>query len=272
MSALDCARSFLFFPGGDDRKLRRACAIGADAIVYDLEDGVGETMKDTARDGLPTFFEAASRATKLVRVNSLGSSHALADLAALAALPTLPIVVPKAEDFDSLKLGRPVIALIETAAGVANAWRIASLSNVVALALGTADLSTQLGLHPDPDGRPLLLARSTLVLASAAAAIRPPVDGPCLSVAGADELRKEAEIARSLGLHGKICIHPSQIEVVHRVFAPSDQEREWATGVLDAWNRRDAASAVTVSGGTLVDRPVVMRARRIMDLSERSVR
>jgi citrate lyase subunit beta/citryl-CoA lyase len=164
-----------------------------------------------------------------------------------------------------------VIAIIETAAGVRAAYETAVAPRVAALLLGAVDLGAELGLEPRADGLEVLYARSQLVVDSAAAGIRPPFDIVHLDVRDDAGLEAECRLARSLGFRGKGCIHPAQIDIVNRVFAPSDAELEWARDVVEAFEREEAdGRGVFALDGEMVDLPVVERARRILAEGERS--
>ena len=272
LAKLTSARSFLIFPGDDDRKRDRALASGADAVVLDLEDGVAGAAKDGARSRVQAFAAAPGSPARLVRVNDPSGEAGAADLDAVAALEDVAVVVPKAslETVEAAaKTGRPLVALVEDAAGIRDAYELAGHPAVVALAVGSADLSAALGLVPTGDGTELLVVRSQLVIASAAAGIRPPVDGPCLDVRDPAALEREARLARGLGLRGKICIHPTQVVGVHQAFAPTLEEVEHAQRVVATWEGILAeGGAVGVVDGMLVDLPVVVRARAVIEASE----
>jgi citrate lyase beta subunit len=271
-STLHRIRSLLFAPGSDERKLARALESEADAVIADLEDAVAPGEKDAARALVRrTLGGTASRALRTVRVNGLGSEHFTADLEAIRGLPLDGIVLPKASPgaVDALgPEGPPVLALIETATGLRAAFEIASRPRVAALVLGAADLGAELGLEARPDGLELLHARSTLVVDSAAAGIRSPIDVVFLDTRDADGLERETRLARSLGFGGKACIHPAQVPVVNGVFAPSEDELAWAESVLDAYENgvREGRGAVSLAG-EMVDVAVVERARRLIALS-----
>ena len=196
------------------------------------------------------------------------------DLATVASLGAVAIVVPKASlaAVDAAAgAAKPIVALVEDATGVRDAYALAEHPSVVALALGSADLRAGLGLAPLADGSELLVVRSQVVLASAAARIRPPVDGPCLDIRDPLLLTAEATQARALGLRGKLCIHPDQVDGVHRAFAPGVAELERAHRVVAAWEAiRAEGGAVGVVDGSMVDLPVVLQARAVIDASERS--
>lgn len=274
LAKLNSSRSFLIFPGDDDHKRARALASGADAVVLDLEDGVAPDAKADARTRLQAFAAAPREPVRLVRVNDPSDAIGVADLAAVAGLEDVAVVVPKDRPATvevAAGTGRPLVALVEDAAGVRDAYELAAHPAVVALAIGSADLTASLGLVPTGDGTELLLVRSQLVIASAAAGVRPPIDGPCLDVHDPIALEREARLARGLGLRGKLCIHPGQVAGVHVAFAPTHEEVERARRVVAGWEEILAGGgAVGVVDGMLVDLPVVERARAVIDSSEGS--
>jgi citrate lyase beta subunit len=275
MSSLASARSLLFVPGNDGHKLEKALSAGADAVVADLEDAVPAGEKDTAR-GLVAERLAQGRTESLVavRVNAAGTPFWDDDQRALAALPLDVLVVPKATPDAVAELpreGPPVVAIVESAGGLKRAHETASAPRVAALALGAVDLGLELGLEPRPDGQEVLFARSQLVLDSAAAGIRAPFDLVHLDTRDADGLERECRLARSLGFRGKLCIHPAQIEIVNRVFSPSEGELECARRVVDVYERGAAEGRGAVAlDGEMVDLPVVERARQVLAQAERS--
>jgi citrate lyase subunit beta/citryl-CoA lyase len=269
---LRLVRSFLFAPGDDERKLTNALASDADAVIADLEDGVGRDHKDDARACVSRVFAETprGRALRLIRVNP-GDDN---DLLLGVELELDAIVLPKATPESVASLGLelpPVLALVETAAGIRSAEVIASDPRVVALMLGSLDLAAELGLPRDADSPTLTYAAAKLVLDSAAAGIAAPVDGVFADTRDADGLAAEIERARRIGFRGKACIHPGQIAAVNRGFGSSPEEVTWARSALDAFERAEASgTAVASLEGEMVDLPVVLRARRILELADRS--
>src|SRR5207244_1939685 len=149
--------------------------------------------------------------------------------------------------------------------GVRHAYEIASAPRVQALIFGAVDLGTGLGLEPRPDGQEILYARSKVVVDSAAAGIRPPIDVVHLDIHDDEGLEAECRLARSLGFRGKACIHPRQVPIVNSVFAPSDAELAWARQVIDAYEQAESEGrGVLALNGAMVDLPVVERARRVL--------
>jgi citrate lyase beta subunit len=270
------ARSLLFAPGNDERKLEEALAAGADAVVADLEDAVPAAEKEAARTvARRVLGDAATASLVAMRVNAAGTEYWGADLQAVADLELDALVLPKATPEAVGALGPdgpPVVAIVETALGVRHAYETARLPRVAALVLGAVDLGLELGLEPRADGQEVLYARSRLVLESAAAGLRSPFDLVHVDTRDDEGLEAEARLARSLGFRGKACIHPAQVAIVNRVFSPTGEERERARRVVEAYERglADGRGAVALDG-EMIDLPVVERARRILAETERSV-
>lgn len=219
--------------------------------------------------------EPAPGPARAVRVNGVGSEWFEDDVAAIAGLPLAALVLPKATPQSVAALGAagpPVIALVETAQGLRLSFETAAVRRVESLALGAVDLGLELGLEPRADGQEVLFARSKLVLDSAAAGIRGPFDLVHVDVHDAPGLEAECRLARSLGLRGKSCIHPSQLEIVNTVFAPSDAELERAQRIVVAYEQGAAQGRGAVAlDGEMIDLPVVERARRLLADAKRSV-
>jgi len=259
--------------------LRRALESDADAVVADLEDAVASAAKAAARELVRDVLGARARESGgplvLVRPNGAGTAFFADDLDAVSALAPDAIVLPKAvpQTLDALgSEGPPVTAIVETAHGVRHAYDVASAPRVAALLLGAVDLGAEIGLESRPDGLEILYARSKVVLESAAAGVRPPFDIVHLDVDDDEGLEAECRLARSLGFRGKACIHPAQVPIVNRVFAPSEADIEWARKVIEAYEQAESEGrGVLALNGAMVDLPVVERARRILAEAEREV-
>jgi citrate lyase beta subunit len=275
MPTLAAARSFLFAPGHDERKLRKALASGADVVVVDLEDAVSVERKDAAREVVRSVLaDDASLGLVAIRVNGAHTAFFAADVELADELRPDVLVLPKAtpEAVDALGAdGPPVVAIVETADGLRHAYEVASLPRVEALVVGTVDLGVELRLEQRVDGLEILFARSKVVLDSAAARIRAPIDRVWTDVRDGDGLEADTEFARSLGFRGKACIHPDQVEIVNRVFTPSDEELLQARRVVEAYEQAvGEGEGVTALDGEMIDLPVVERARQVLALAERS--
>ena len=212
MAVLDGVRSYLFVPASDPRRVDKALASAAHAVVLDLEDAVAPEAKEEARAVVAEKLRTRrANGIQLVRTNGLETPHGRPDFAALDGLAVDAIMIPKAEPQPLLALGPsgpPVIALIETARGLRRAHEVATrIPRVVALMLGNVDLAAELGATPGPDGRELLFARSALVVDSIAAGLGGPIDGPCTAIDDDDALRTEARRGEGARLRGE-GVHP----------------------------------------------------------------
>lgn len=257
-------RAPLFVPANRPDRFAKAAASGADAVILDLEDAVPAGAKEAARAALATDF---TDLPVIVRVNALGTPWHDADVAAVSALRVTAVILPKAEEAGHVAsvaatLGHQLVALVESARGLANARAIAAAEGVRRLAFGSVDFCADLGCAHLQDL--LLPARSELVLASRLAGIDAPLDGVTVQLDDLALVRKEAAHARDLGMTGKLCIHPRQIAQVKRAFAPGEAEADWARRVLASGD-----GAVSVDGA-MVDEPVRIRARAILARLERT--
>lgn len=274
--SIDRVRSLLFAPGSDERKLHGSLAAGADAVIWDLEDGVAPAEKAAARSRVASLLvgDAPPPTLRLVRINGHGTAEQAADVEALAGLRFDGIVLPKAttEAVSALELGDiPLLALVESAAGLRDATELATSGRVDALLFGALDLAAELRLEPLSDAQELLSYRAQLVLSSALGGLAGPFDSPSVHIHDTDALHDDCRRARGLGFRGKACIHPAQVPVVHAAFAPTAAEIAWAREVVDAFEAAEASGAgVALAAGQMIDRPVVDRARRLLGDAERS--
>jgi citrate lyase subunit beta/citryl-CoA lyase len=259
MTAVD--RALLFVPGDRPDRFDKACASGADAVIVDLEDAVAPDAKAHARNAVGRWLTAERRVW--LRINACSTSWFRDDLALARHPGVTGVVLPKAETVNDLRhlAGIRVIALIESARGMANLDAIAGSTDVVRLAFGSIDFAVDVGIPGE--GEALLFFRSRLVLASRLFGLAAPIDGVTVAIDDAAALRADTQRARSLGFGGKLCIHPRQIGIVREIFAPTAAEVAWAERVIAA---ADAARGAAVAvDGAMVDRPVVMRARAILE-------
>jgi citrate lyase subunit beta / citryl-CoA lyase len=280
------ARSLLFVPGNRERFLEKALGLPADAILLDLEDGVPIAEKTVAREMIGAWSDRFGRPT-WVRVNGVESGLLEADLAALVAAPGLAgIMLPKTEDRALLEdldatlrrlegeQGRPgpglaVIAQIESALGVLSAYAIASAPRVASLCLGGAregDLQTDLGADWSIDGPELLYARQHVLLAARAARISWPLDGVFGDVSDSSGFQRDTTLSRRLGYRGRTVIHPGQIDLANRLYAPSERELADARRVVAAFEEAEGQGrATTTVDGRLIDYAMVRRAQTILE-------
>jgi citrate lyase subunit beta/citryl-CoA lyase len=261
-------RTFLFAPGNHPRRVEKALALGADAVILDLEDAVAPQAKAEARAQVARWL-TPQRAV-VIRINAPSTVWFAEDLALCAMAGVAAVMVPKAEhvaDLDriaTVAVGRAILPLIETAAGFDNARALAAADSVQRLVFGSIDFQADLGIAGEDDA--LLYFRSQLVLVSRLADRAAPVDGVSTALDEPDVLERDTARARRLGFGAKLCIHPRQVEAVNRGFSPTEDELAWARRVIEAAAR--ARGAAVALDGKMVDRPVILRAQAMVDEAE----
>jgi citrate lyase beta subunit len=269
------ALTYLFVPASEERKVTKALASDADAVILDLEDGVTESEKPSARrllrDGLADWC-GSTRAAVWVRVNG-SDPHLTEDIASVDWARVAGAVLPMAEASAPLQRLRDagaarLLPLIETAAGFDALQDLASIDGVDRFAIGTYDLALDLGLLAvsDPDDVELIWQlRGNLVLKSRQLELPPPIDGVYGRIDDDVGLRAVCERARRFGFSGKFLIHPRQIAIARETFAPSVDELQFARAIVAAY---DAAAGVGRGAirirGRMIDRPMVVRARALL--------
>ena len=262
------ARSWLFVPATRPDRFAKAAASGADRVILDLEDAVAPDEKADARRGLMTATIPRD-VPVYVRVNSALTPWFEEDLGVARTLAIRGVLLPKADSAAHVERALAVIApeqvvvpIIETAAGLWNVLEVARCPRVERLVFGALDFTLDTGIH-DADGA-FDAVRSRIVVASKVAGIAAPVDLVTLAIDDQEQLRRHAARSRSFGFGGKLCIHPKQIPITNDAFRPSDEEVAWARAVLDELSSRPE-DAVFVHRGELVDRPVIQRAKQIIE-------
>ena len=288
-------RSMLFVPGDSERKLAKAKAVPADALIVDLEDSVETARKEAARELAVEFLHERSsiRARTLwVRINGVGDRNFAADAWASVRAEADGIVLPKprsvadvlalAEQLDALeaRMNRPIGATkilpiaTETPAGVFALRDYANAGpRLAALTWGAEDLSAALGASTAVDEHgawlpPYELARSLCLLAAGAAEV-PAIDTVHTDVHDLDGLRRSALAAQRDGFAGKLAIHPEQVAVLNQAFQPTAEAIAAAQAVVTAFAAAGGAGVVAF-GGKMLDRPHLTRARRVLALAARS--
>ncbi len=283
-------RSLLFVPADDAKKLDKAMACGADALIVDLEDSIPAQGKAQARMRAAAFIgeagKAAHRPRLLVRINGFATGLADADLDAVVPARPDTIMLPKAEGGPDVVRADAKLSAREAIAGLPDgSIRIVAIATETATALflagtyggasarlegltwGAEDLSAELGAEAnrDGDGRfldPYRLARA-LCLAGAAAARVQAIDTVAVDFRNAAALRQESEEARRDGFTGKMAIHPAQVPVINEVFTPSAVAVAEARAVIAAFEANPDRGTVGIDG-VMYDRPHLERARQLL--------
>ncbi|MCL3862354.1 CoA ester lyase [Actinotalea sp. K2] len=268
MTGFTMGPALLFCPADRPDRFGKA-ARRADAVILDLEDAVAPHDKAAAREAL--VASALDPDRTVVRVNQVGSPELAQDLAALATTGYRTVMLPKtgsAQHVDVVSGALPgvtVVALVETATGVAQAAQIAAAPAVVALMWGAEDLVASLGgtssRHPDGRYRDVARHARASVLLAARAQSKGAVDAVHLDITDLEGLAAEVGDARASGFTATACIHPSHVQVIRAGYRPDQEEVDWARAVLDA---ADGQRGAFRWEGRMVDGPVLAHARQVL--------
>ncbi len=276
----------MFIPGNNPGMMQDAFIYAPDAIMLDLEDSVTMAEKDAARllvyNALKTIDYG--NIEMVVRINPLNTPYGKKDIEAVVKAGVHVVRMPKTETADEVRevereierveqeigcLGRTqIMAAIESALGIVNAYEIAVASKrMMGIALGAEDYCANLKTQRTPGGDELRLARETIVVAARAAGIDA-LDTVYSNLDDMETFRKEVEFIKTLGFDGKSIINPRQIDIVNEVFAPKEKDINKALTILAAIKEAEKrGSGVIAVNGKMVDRPVVIRAQRTIDLA-----
>ena len=279
----------MFVPGNNPGMMADAHIYGPDSIMLDLEDSVTLAEKDAARLLVYHALQSVDygQTEMVVRINPLSTPFGRKDIEAVVRAGVHVIRMPKTETADEVReveaeierveerlgcLGRTqIMAAIESALGVVNAYDIATASKrMMGIALGAEDYCANLKTQRSQTGDELRLARETIVVAARAAGIDA-LDTVYSNLNDMEAFRAEVEFIKTLGFDGKSIINPRQIEVVNEVFAPKEKDIQKARTILAAIREAEArGSGVVAVHGQMVDRPVVIRAQRTIELAKAS--
>lgn len=282
-------RSILFVPTIVERFVTRAPETGADIICLDVEDSVPPAEKAKARAAAAEAIDGMPRSgyATFVRVNGLHTGLLEDDLLAVVRPGLDGIVLSKAHTAETVRradhyltiLERQqgmetgtvgIIPLLESAAGILNSREISAASpRLVGLSLGAEDLAVDMGLQRSEEAREIEWPRAQLATAAAAADLVA-IDTPEPDYTDMEHLERDSSYARSLGFRGKYCIHPGQVEVVNRVFSPTEQEIAEARDVVRLMDKEGIAkgrAAIPVNG-KMIDTPIYWQAKRLLRWAE----
>jgi citrate lyase subunit beta/citryl-CoA lyase len=274
-------RSRLYLPGNEPKYFINAGLHGPDAVILDLEDSVHHAEKDVARLLVRNALRAVDFGTaeRMVRINQLPLG--LADLEEVVPQAPDLILIPKVERPEQVSdvvgaigsiapragVTRPIwlMPILESALGIENAFAIAAASErIAAITLGLEDYTADLGVAKTASGSESLYARQRVANAAHAARVQA-IDSVYGDVSDSEGLLHWGETSRAMGFEGMGCIHPLQIEIIHRAFAPTPSELEKALNIVAAYEDAQARGLGVVSlGSKMIDAPVVQRALKLV--------
>lgn len=279
-------RTMLFCPASEPKMYLNSTIYNPDCIIFDLEDAVLYSEKDSARDLLCEAIKTLDfgEIEVYVRVNRLSTNFGEKDVRETVKAGIRNIRLPMCETKDDVERLDGLLAEIEketaiekgavkiqcaleTPKGVLNAYEIAAASNrVTSISFGAEDYTNSLGIERTKDGRELTYARSFIPLVASTLGIDS-IDTVWTDVSDIEGFIREAKDAKALGFSGKSCIHPNQIKEVKKIYTPTIEEVEKARKIIEAAEEAGKSlKGVIVVDGKMVDAPVIYKARRILDL------
>ncbi len=276
-------RSVLYMPGANERALEKAKGLDADALILDLEDAVAPDAKAEARERVCAAAQSGEYGAKeiTIRANGLDTEWHADDIAAVAKAGPDAVVVPKvnsAADVHAIetaldKAGAPdhtaIWAMVETPIAMLHVEEIASASERLAvLVMGTNDLAKELQAEHVPGRQPLLTGLG-LALLGARATGKVILDGVFNNIKDEEGFEAECVQGRQLGFDGKTLIHPGQLDICNRVFAPSEEDVERSKVIIAAFEEAKAAGkGVVTVDGRMIENMHVDNARRLVTLAD----
>ena len=280
LNKIKVRRSFIFTPGLNPEMFPKALASGADMVCIELEDGIAIKDKDEARkntiNSLKTL-EVKNDVELVVRVNCQRTKPGLLDLEAFISskLKVKALMLPKVKTPDEItfiddllsdcNLDTDLHVIMETNEALENIYDIAhSSKRIVALYFGGVDMAAELRVPNSYEN--LVYARSKLVHAGASVGVDV-IDVPYLDLEDMNGMKKEAELVRNLGFTGKGSIHPKQINILNKVFTPSEEEITKAKKIIDQFNASD--TGLVVIDGKLIEKPVLREMQRRILVAEK---
>ena len=264
----------MFVPGNNPGMMQDAFIYGPDSIMLDLEDSVTMAEKDTARLLVYNALKTIDYGTTemVVRVNPLSTPYGKKDIEAVVKAGVDVVRMPKTETADEVREMEAEIERVEKEIGCLGRTKIMAAiatasKRMMGIALGAEDYCANLKTQRTPEGIELLLARQTIVVAARAAGIDA-LDTVYSNLNDMETFRKEVEQIHKMGFDGKSIINPRQIDIVNEVFTPSQKAIDKAMAVVGAIKEAEKrGSGVIALNGKMVDRPVVLRAQRTIDLA-----
>ncbi|MCF6445498.1 CoA ester lyase [Nereida sp. MMG025] len=259
-------RSVLYIPGSKERALEKAKTLPCDAIIFDLEDAVAVSEKETARDLLAQTLPTADYGgrMRIVRINALDTEWGKADAASVKDADA--VLLPKVDSAAHVEAlaqltDLPIWAMMESPLGMLNAAEIAAHPRLSGMVMGTNDLAKDLNTRFVADRTPLLTSLGLCLLAAKAHGVTI-VDGVYNAFKDDDGLRVECEQGRDMGFDGKTLIHPAQLEIANASFAPTEAEIDLSRRQIAAFEEAEAAGqGVAVVDGKIVENLHIVTAR-----------
>ncbi|MDD4056723.1 MAG: CoA ester lyase [Bacilli bacterium] len=271
-------RSCLFIPSSNPGMLQSADIYHFDSVIFDLEDAVTLSEKESARELLKNFLVVADLKQKeiMIRINGLDNEFAIADLECIVCDEIDTIMLPKARVSDivyldhvltqieqkkQLKKKINIVPIIELASSLLEVEAIAEENRVDGILLGAEDLTSDMEVSRTEEGTEIFYPRARIAMACKAHKIDA-IDTPYTNVNQLEGLKRDALIAKGLGMNAKACIHPNQIDMVNQIFSPTKQEILKAQKIIAAYEQ-EKKGAFSLDG-KMIDKPIIERSMKVI--------
>ena len=281
-------RTMLFCPASEPKLYVNSIVYKPDCIIFDLEDAISYSEKDSARDLLCEAIKAVDFGDIEVfaRVNSLDTEFGETDVREVVKAGIKNIRLPmceskedverlsklldEVENLNSITHGTIKIqCAIETPKGVLNAYEIATCGErVIAISFGAEDFTRILGTSRSKEAKELLYARHYIPLVASAAGIDS-IDTVWSDINDMEGFINETRYAKQIGFSGKSCIHPLQVKEVHKIYNPTLEELDESKRIVSAAEEAEKKNiGVILVNGKMVDAPIIAKANRVLELAQ----
>ncbi len=266
-------RSFIFVPTHSEKMMRKAQSFPADGVILDLEDAVSPDEKENSRIRLGNLFQELDYGHRhvFIRINGFDTPWGREDAIVVANLRPDAVVIPKVKDYRDLEIAHeilgkiPLVAMIETPQAILNLRNIAQCRKLIGFFFGAADLTGELNMELTRFRDELIYFMSVTVTVARAHNLFV-LDTPAFDLKDTEALEKQARFAKIMGFDGKTAIHPSQLEVINKIFSPSVDEIEWAKKVREVFEKAiSEGRGVTTLDGKMIERIHYRRALKILE-------
>lgn len=269
-------RSFIFVPTHSEKMMKKAQAFPTDGVILDLEDAVSPEEKENSRERLRNLFNQLYYGHRhvFIRINGFDTPWGREDAIVVANLHPDAVVIPKVKDYRDLEMAQeilgdiPLVAMVETPQAILNLKNIAQCRKLIGFFFGAADLTGELNMELTRLREELIYFMSATVTVARIHNLFV-LDTPAFDLNDVGALEKQARFARIMGFDGKTAIHPSQLEIINKIFSPSNEEIEWAKKVKVVFEKAIShGRGVTTLDGKMIERIHYKHALKILEYAK----
>ena len=276
-------RSLLFIPGNIPGMLQTADIFEADSVIFDLEDAISITEKDSARTLLKHFLETFHLNIEvIIRINGMDTEFFIEDLEYILTDAIDAIMLPKANVNDIIKLDQlikefevkrnlkkniKIIPIIELASSLLEVEEIVKQNRIDGVLLGAEDLTSDMEVERTKNALEIYYPRARIALACISKKIDA-IDTPFTNVLDDEGLIEDCKLAKNIGLNAKACIHPNQVECVNNFFSPTSKQIEYALRIIEASKKNEGLGVFSLDG-KMIDKPIISRAEKILSKAKK---